>query len=254
MASLDRASRRPVLVTGASGRIGRMLTSAWQHRYALSLVDAQAPCRQSGASCSVGDVSSLAFVRPLCAGIDTVVHLAGLPSPRTEWPALRRHNIRTLWAMLRAAREAGCRRLVFASSVLIDADPDRPYSKAKRLGEKLGQRYADRTDLSVICLRLGRVLAPGDRALWPGAWYLPRVAIEQDVVHAFTLAVEAPASMRYETLTIISANRTREFDISEARARLGYAPQMDAFALADRRYHSLFGLLKRAKIRMTRRS
>jgi nucleoside-diphosphate-sugar epimerase len=254
VAAVDRAAPpRAVLITGASGHVGRILTAAWERRYALSLIDRHPPARRPGVPFVLGDTTSLNVLRPLCDGVDTVVHLAGMPSSQEGRPELWRHNVRSMWAALRAARDAGCRRLVFASSILVQGDPARPYSQSKIVSERLGERHTRTGSLSVVCLRLGRVVAKGDRQLWPGAWYLGRVLIEEDAVAAFTLAVEAPPSVRFMAAAVLSANRVLEFDLAEARTRLGYAPRMDAFDLADRKYRSLFGLLKRARMRATGR-
>ena len=254
VAAVDHtAPPRAVLITGASGHVGRILTAAWERRYALSLIDRHPPVRRPSVPFVLGDTTSPRVLRPLCDGIDTVVHLAGMPSSQEDRPELWLHNVRSMWAALHAARAAGCRRLVFASSILVQGDPARRYSQSKIAGERLGERDARGGALSVLCLRLGRVVAKGDRQLWPGAWYLGRVLIEEDAVAAFTLAVEAPLSLRFMAAAILSANRVLEFDLAEARSRLGYAPRMDAFELADRQYHTPFGLLKRAKIWATRR-
>ena len=240
--------KRSVLITGAAGRIGQMLTAAWAHRFALSLLDIRPLRGRRYLPSTIGDASNLACVRPLCTGVDTIVHLAGLASPLSDWRDLHRHNVRTAWTVLRAARHAGCRRVVFASSVMIDIDPALAYSRAKCLGEQLGQRYAARGDLSIICLRVGHVLAAGDGQLWPGDRRLPYAVMQEDAIDGFTLAVEAAPSLRFGVFTIISANRRAQGDVSDARAELGYAPRLDAFACADARYRSAWGLLKRTKL------
>lgn len=248
VAGNDRSdAQRRLLITGASGRIGRMLVSAWHDRYDLRLTDVRPWPGRATLPFVQGDAASLAFMLPLCNGVDTVIHLAGLPSPLTPRRQLHHHNVRSTWATLKAAREQGCRRVVFASSIMIHVPPLSDYARAKIVGEQLGYRYASDGRLSVINLRVGRVMHPRDRRLWPGLSDLRYVVTDDDATSAFTLAVEAPPSLHAETFAVISANREPQVDIGETRRRLGYAPQADAFELADRVYRSPWGWLKRAK-------
>ena len=50
------------------------------------------------------------------AGADTVIHLAGEPSPRAAWDSIQRLNVDLLLNVLDAARRHRVRRVVFASS------------------------------------------------------------------------------------------------------------------------------------------
>ena len=49
-------------------------------------------------------------------GVDAVVHLAGEPTEAKEWDAIREANIEGCYQTVEAARLAGVRRFVFASS------------------------------------------------------------------------------------------------------------------------------------------
>lgn len=243
-----------VLVTGAAGHIGRLLVEAWRDRYQLTLTDRRHVEAPPGARVVQGDIATLAFARTACRDIDVVVHLAGLPSPLTPWRELRRPNVKGTWATLKAARDAGCHRVVFASSIMIDARPELDYSRGKRVCERLGQRYAADAALSVISLRVGHVMTVGDHGLWPGTFRLRYSVIDADVVQGFTLAVDAPAHLHSETLPLLSANRDPIVDTADTDRRLGFHPQFDVSVEADRVYRSPRGWLKRLKHRMMGRS
>ena len=111
-----------VLLTGAAGRIGSAFRQATGDRYRFRLADLQteglAETPGEGHEIIQLDVSDAPDCAAACAGVDTVIHLAADPSPEAEWEAsLLPNNICGTLNVFRAASEAGCRRVVFASSV-----------------------------------------------------------------------------------------------------------------------------------------
>jgi nucleoside-diphosphate-sugar epimerase len=140
------------------------------------LVLTDLPNRCTGALTRWGRVVPLDLAAPAQSaasaafdGVDTVLHLAGQPSPLATWEAVLPSNIVSTYHAFRLAVAAGCRRLLFASSVhtvagyppdhAVDPDdpvaPDSLYGVSKCFGEALGRFAADRQGLSVIVLRLG---------------------------------------------------------------------------------------------------
>ena len=107
------------------------------------------------------------------AGIDCVVHLAGMPV-EAAWEKVLPLNIEGCYNVFEAARRAGVKRIIFASSNhavgfhrrerFIDTNvvprPDTRYGVSKVFGEALGRLYADKYGLSVACLRIGSFLTP----------------------------------------------------------------------------------------------
>ena len=103
-------------------------------------------------------------------GVDTVVHLAGNPSGSANWASAKRDNIGGTQHVLRAAREAKVRRVVFASTnqvmlgyrfetgpVTVDLPPAplSPYGVSKFVGEELGRAFHEETDIEFLALRIG---------------------------------------------------------------------------------------------------
>ena len=111
-----------------------------------------------------------------CQGVDTVVHLAADPRPNGDFhTSLLPSNIVGVYNAFEAAHQAGCQRLLFASSVHsmlgynIDwstggtgdatdntkpPNPTNTYGATKAWGEALCHKYSNSDGLSCIALRV----------------------------------------------------------------------------------------------------
>lgn len=111
-----------VLVTGAAGGIGRVVTRhlatrGWSVRALDRVRDAQAP---AAVEWLVGDLADRAVAATAVDGLDAVVHLAAIPSPWSDPDdVVYSGNVAATYALLDAAGRAGVRRAVIASSVAI---------------------------------------------------------------------------------------------------------------------------------------
>jgi dTDP-4-dehydrorhamnose reductase len=105
-----------ILITGAGGQIGRVLRAGLAGHYALRLADI-APQSPAGEHEEVvtADITRPDALRAIMEGVDTVVHLAGIPDEDT-WQKIRDMNIDGCYNVFEAARQAGVKRVVFASS------------------------------------------------------------------------------------------------------------------------------------------
>jgi nucleoside-diphosphate-sugar epimerase len=236
--------QRKVLITGAAGRIGSFLSRTFTDRYDFVLTDAR-PFDDAPAPFTEADISDFDAVRRLCDGVDTVVHLAADPSTRATWDSLLPRNVVGVYNVFEAAQQAGCRRVVFASSInavggypqemqIHTSQPVRPgnlYGATKAWGEAVACYYADQRGLSAICLRFGWVTSrdlphiPNNHLLSMGLTY-------EDLGRLVTASIDAPDDVRFGVFQGVSDNRFKRMDITDARAILGYAPEDDVFALA----------------------
>jgi uronate dehydrogenase len=163
-------SDRPILLTGAAGGLGTALRPKLAARYgALRSSDiALFGPALTGEEIVIGDIADEAFCDRLCAGAGAVIHLGGR-STEDSWAVIHRANIVGCFNMFDAARMAGIKRVVFASSnhaigfhpsrERLDATarqrPDSLYGVSKAFGEDLASLYVDKHQMEIACLRIG---------------------------------------------------------------------------------------------------
>ncbi len=227
-----------VLITGAAGHIGRVLRKGLTGHYSLlRLADiaAQEPAGENEQVARV-DITDLTQLRDAMQGIDCVVHLAGIPDEDT-WDRIRRMNIEGCYNVFEAARLAGVKRVIFASSNhavgfhrrdrMIDDEvmprPDSRYGVSKVFGEAIGRLYADKYGMSVACLRIGS-FRPDDRPTVPR--HLFTWISHRDTVQLVRRAIDYPA-YHFIIAYGVSANARNRWDNAGVRF-LGYRPEDDA--------------------------
>jgi len=235
-----------VLVTGAAGRIGRVvvlgLTASGHEVVGLDLVPE--PEGYDGpwhtADCADVDAVSAAFAeQPL----DAVVHLAGHPGEASLPDSLISHTVTTA-ALLDAMVEHDVPRIVFASSNhavgrtpradlpdgLLTADtrprPDTFYGVGKVAAEGLLSLYADRYDIDAVSCRIGSFREQPTSTRELSTWLS-----FGDCVRMVEAALTATAP-GYAVLYGISANARGWWDLDPGHD-LGYHPQDDAEQYAD---------------------
>ena len=112
-----KAIKKRVLVTGAAGRIGRVLREALRDRYKLRLMYHKTPLTPVGDEEAVtGDVFIFDSLLEAIEGVNAVVHLAAEASPRAPWERVLNANMIGTYNVFEAARQMGVKKIVFASS------------------------------------------------------------------------------------------------------------------------------------------
>jgi nucleoside-diphosphate-sugar epimerase len=238
--------KRKVLLTGAAGRVGSFLTSHLTDQYDFVLTDIQRPADSHGFPFTEADITDLEAMQALCRGIDTVVHLAADPRMHATWESLLPNNLVGVYHIFEAAQQAGCRRVIFASSVnavfgypaelQVQTDmPVRPlnlYGASKAWGEAVACFYADQKNISAICLRFGWVVERESKHIRLDHPYLDIALTYHDLARLVAASIDAPDELRFGVFHGVSNNRWKRLDISDARRLLGYEPEDDAFAIA----------------------
>jgi uronate dehydrogenase len=230
---------RCVLLLGAAGGIGSAIREGLAGRYGLMRLADIAPMASAGQGEEIvhADLLDIPSLVVAMAGVDTVVHMAGVPvEPETNaWDRVLPANIVGVHNLFEAARLAGVKRVLFASShhaagfhsrdtptaQTLVPRPDSYYGVSKVFGEAMGRLYADKFGLQVLSLRIG---AYRDRPSDPrqlAVWISPR-----DMVELVRCGIEA-RDFGYATVYGVSAN-TRSFWDNSAVAFLGYAPRDNA--------------------------
>jgi nucleoside-diphosphate-sugar epimerase len=239
------STKQKILITGAAGRIGQRLLEHWRDRYDFILTDKRTPEKTHGFSFTEANLSAMETIRPLFAGVHTVIHLANDANPRATWESLLPNNVIANYNVFQLALEQNCQRVIFASSVNAVASypadvqvktdmpvaPPNLYGATKAWGEALGRFYADQKGLSVICLRLGWVTTKDNSRLRPDFPLLDIALTYDDLLRLFDACLAA-TSVRFGLFHGISDNRFKRLDISDTRHVLGYEPRDDAYVLA----------------------
>jgi nucleoside-diphosphate-sugar epimerase len=233
-----------VLVTGSAGRIGRAAVAELRARGHRVRGFDRVPTPGLD-DAVVGDLTDGGAVRRAMEGVGTLIHLAATPDDvddpvRDLFPA----NVVGAYHVLEAAREAGARRLVLASSgqvvwwrrargpwpVPADAPPEPRgwYAATKVFLEAAGRAFAEAHGLSVLAARLGwcprtpeqaRELAATD---WGPDLYLSPA----DAGRFLACAAEAPAGPGFAVVYAASRPvRAPQYDLGPARRLLGFEPR-----------------------------
>jgi UDP-N-acetylglucosamine 4-epimerase len=179
---------RTWLVTGGAGFIGshlveRLLSLGQSVRvldnlstgYLANLAEASAAAPER-LTFVEGDIREPAACRTACEGVDVVLHQAALGSvPRSIQDPATSHdvNVTGFLNVLDAARGAGVRRVVYASSSAVYGDhpglpkvedatgrPLSPYAATKAADELYAHAYANAYGLETIGLRYFNVFGP----------------------------------------------------------------------------------------------
>jgi nucleoside-diphosphate-sugar epimerase len=213
-----------VLVTGANGNLARALVPALRRDHEVILFSRKPSLEPAAAGLRhvAGDLNDPADCLRAADGVEAIIHLGGRPVPT---PDTFQVNVLGTFHMLEAARAAGVRRFVLASSMCAlgncfrttghafeieylpfdEAHPSRieeGYGLSKVVGEQTLQSYARAHVLEGVALRLAWCWSAKEVA-WRRSQQLDHEQFmsgfwgyvdERDMARAFRLAVEAASA------------------------------------------------------------
>jgi uronate dehydrogenase len=232
-----------VLVTGSAGRLGRAacaeLVARGHSVRGFDLVPTPAI-----SDAFVSSLLDTAAVTQAMRGVTTLIHLAATPDDADFERELVPNNIVMVHRVLEAARTAGVKRLILASSGQVNdgqqlngpwparaEDPVTPrhwYAATKLFLESVGYSFSARHGISVIIARLGwcprtegQVCEIAADERFQDVYLSPG-----DAGRFFACAVGAPESVRFAIVYPTSRPPRRErLDLEPARRLLGYVAQ-----------------------------
>lgn len=240
-----------ILITGMSGLIGGIMRRELEGDYDLVALNRR---HVPGVKCHQADIANFEAIRPAFDDVDGVLHLSALAEMGAGIEEITSNNLVGTYNVFEAARQAGVKRVVFASSgatvsnyeldpryttpagdsaqpppeewpMITHLSPTRPqglYGCSKIWGEAVGRMYVDTHGLSVICVRIGAVrdndrpAVPREHRIW---------CSHRDIAQMLRKCIEAPADLRYGIFFAVSNNRRNYRDISDARDVLGFEPR-----------------------------
>ncbi|MBT3604456.1 MAG: NAD(P)-dependent oxidoreductase [Candidatus Latescibacteria bacterium] len=232
------SDKKHILITGGAGFVAGMLREHWGDTYQLRLSDINPVEDLAEHETFVKlDITKLDPFQSACEGIHTVIHLAADRSPRADfYKTLLDLNIIGAYNAFHAAHEAGCKRIVFASSVNailgyngetpVEWDepifPTNVYGATKCWGEALGRVYSESHGLSSICVRLGSPRLDTNQSYNPDE---PSMLISpRDTAQLFQKCVEVE-NTPFAIVHGVSNNKTNWMGLEETSRQIGYMPQ-----------------------------
>ncbi len=231
-----RIPLRPVVLTGASGALGRELArrlgeAGWP-LVLTDIVPFPDPLPRA-ARFIVADLEDSAAIFSLCEGAGTILHFGGASVER-PFEEVVGPNIRGLYHVYEAAQRERA-RVVFASSnhviglhertTPLDADcayrPDGQYGLSKAFGELMARLYFDKHGVESVILRIGSCFPEPRDARMLATWLS-----YADLVRLVMCAALAER-VGFATVWGASAN-ARSFWRRDDRAVIGWQPQDSA--------------------------
>ena len=224
-----------LLITGAAGGLGKVLRQGLVGSADIIRLSSRsdlgelAPYEEHVPA----DLADAAAVDRMLEGVNAVVHMGG-QSTEASWDVVIAANIVGCINLYEAARKAGTRRIIFASSNhvigmyprtkrLDHTTPPRPdsrYGLSKAFGEDLACLYAYKFGISSLCIRIGSSFPEPKNRRMLSTWQSYDDLIQQ-------IKSGLTADYLFEIVYGVSANTRNWWDNSNAE-RLGYRPKDDS--------------------------
>jgi nucleoside-diphosphate-sugar epimerase len=243
----DSVQKR-LLLTGAAGRIGTNFYEEMRDRYWFRLADRAESVLEmpavEGHEALLLEIADLEAFQAAAQGIDVVVHLAADPSPEAPfYESLVDNNLKGTYNAFRSAVDAGCQRVIFASSIhaIIGHPTDRPipedatlrpinmYGVSKCFGEATTSSFATTDGLSAIAIRIGAYEAPWLKES-PDPNLVSAFVSPRDLNQLIARCIDTP-DIDYAVVHGSSQNSRMRMSLDKTRQLLGYEPVDDGFVI-----------------------
>jgi NAD+ dependent glucose-6-phosphate dehydrogenase len=229
-------------ITGASGNLGASLVHGLADKFDLKLFDMRTPGASAHRDLVKVDLADADQIAGAFNGLDAIVHLAGNPSPSARRADTLRNNFVATSLVFQQARDAGVKKIVFASSnfyhqkdiaaalsggakplIRLDASPspDCAYGESKVYGEHLGFHYSC-LGMEFVALRIGWCVPEDDPSSYNSPYMRAMFCSKRDLVQSFERALMS--TEKFLTAFAISNNDEKVFDLTQTKLNLGFQP------------------------------
>lgn len=231
-----RSERGRILVTGPCGRVGPHLIPLLREHYALRLFDLKPFPIEGDDEFVCGDIRDFDAMRRACEGVSAMIHLAAISDEDDFHTRLLPVNLEGVYNAFEAARQAGVKRVVFASTAqtvinygrgtwVTPEMPVRPctvYACTKVFGEALARHYSDCHSMAMICIRIAWFQGYDSPLLHSQPEMLVHWCSPRDLAQLMIKALAA--DLQFAIFFGVSNNTGRFWDIRNAQELLGYEP------------------------------
>lgn len=244
------SAKLKVLITGAAGRIGSTLRSAWasEDRYDITLLD----LNKIDSEMIQADIRQADQMKMVCQNQDVLIHLANIRYQDILEDPTQMTDITASMLLFEIARQAGISKIIYASTnhvtgwneklaqsadgswtgvppVFSTADQFRPdgwYGAMKGMAELAGRYLVDAYQIQFTSLRIGSFNGTSQPK---NIRHCSTLLTPRDCVQLFTLAVDYDGPVKYLVTYGTSGNtdgyQVGFMDIRPAVEILGYRPQ-----------------------------
>lgn len=238
MTSSERVQR--LLITGPWGRVGTHLTPLLREHFQLRLFDCNEGPHAPDDEVVIGDIQDAQALSNASSGADAMLHLAAVPDEDDFLTRLLPVNVVGSFNAFEAARLAGVRKMIFASTVQtvlnygegVWVTPDMPvrpytvYACTKVFGEALARHYADKHGMAIIVIRIAWFQGYNSPLLRSRPDLLRHWCSPRDLAQLIVKSIHS--EVQFATFFGVSNNDGRFWDISNAEKSVGYTPEDNA--------------------------
>ena len=262
---------RKVAITGAAGAVGSACIAGLLSRPSRDGLQLELPIRcldivptrysaltsepwpDGAVESIVANISSFDDVAATLAGMDAVIHLAGIGH---DWEANLNENLIGTYNLFEAAQQAGVARIATASRAGVTGQPNdgegspypddftkttsmeyKPvghYTVSKVFHEAMGYSYAQQYGMGVVCCRIGNFSRDRDQPTHPHhlGWHDCGEVFTQAITHKLAPVVHAGGKtthegkeVRFYKVFAVSDSTWPMYDLDHGRRVIGYYPQ-----------------------------
>ncbi len=240
-----------VILLGATGRIGPGLIEEYKEKYSKDydlIIGIHKKKIDYGLETREINLSDVNKLKEAFKGVDVVVNFAANAKEQSEFSELIEPNIIGAYNVFEAAKEAKCKRVIFASSVhavkgypagyaVKSDDVAKPlnfYGATKAFGEALCSVFSSKHGLSCIAIRVGAYVSNDliKKVCFERETY-DHVITQRDMAQLIHRCIIAPENVKFGILSGISNNKSKSMDLEYTKKLVGYSPEDDVFKICE---------------------